>query len=90
MGMAGMLSLALGVALVLEKKVYMLQEALVVMLLVAISVAVILLFLVVFVLFQAGIRQAALWLKTALVRLSRLSHGQVSPPDSIIPPPIPR
>lgn len=90
LGMAGVLALSLLAALLLEKKVYMLQEALVVMLLVAVSVAVILLLLVVFVLFQAGIRQAALWLKTGIVRLGKLSHGHVSPPDSIIPPPIPR
>jgi hypothetical protein len=90
MGVIVALALSLLAVLALGKRVYMLQEALVVMLLIALSVAVILLFLVIFVLFQAGVRQAVLWLKTGIVRLSRLTNGQVSPPDSIIPPSIPR
>ena len=90
MGVTVALAFSLLAVLALVKKVYMLEEALVVMLLVALSVAIILLFLVVFVLFQAGIRQAFLLLRTGIVRLTRLTNGPVPPRDSIIPPSMPR
>jgi hypothetical protein len=90
MGVTAALALSLLAVLALGKRVYMLEEALTVMLLIAISVAVILILLVVFVLFQAGIRQVFLWLRAGIVRLARLTNGQVPPPDSIIPPSMPR
>jgi hypothetical protein len=74
----------------LGKRIYMLQEALVGMLLIAISVAVILILLVAFVLFQAGIRQSVQWMATGMSRLAKLSHRHVGPPDAILPPPIQR
>jgi hypothetical protein len=53
---------------------FMAQEAIVVMLLIAILVAVIFLFLVAFVLFQEGIRRAILWTTAGIGRLAKLSH----------------
>ena len=85
-----MLALPLLAALALWKRVYMVQEALVVMLLVALTVAIILLLLVGFVLFQAGMRGAILWMTTGIARLAKLSHRPVTPADPIIPPPFQR
>ena len=90
LGVAGVLALSLLAMLALVKRVYMVQEALVGMLLIAISVAVVLFLLVGFVLFQAGIRQAILWITTGIARLANLSHRHVTPPDPIIPPPFQR
>jgi hypothetical protein len=90
MGVTVALALSLLAVLALGKSVYMLQEALVGMLLIAVSVAVILILLVGFVLFQAGIRQATLWMTTGMSRLARLSHRHVAPPDTILPPPVQR
>jgi hypothetical protein len=86
-GVAVVLALLLLTALALGKMVYfMAQEALVVTLLLAIVVAVVLLLLIALVLFQAGIRRAALW-TTGIGRLAKLSPGQISPPRHIRPPP---
>jgi hypothetical protein len=90
LGVAGVLALSLLATLALVKRVYVVQEALVGMLLIAISVAVVLFLLVGFVLFQAGIRQAILWITTGIARLANLSHRHVTPPDPIIPPPFQR
>jgi hypothetical protein len=90
MGVAVALALSLLAVLALGKRVYMLQEALVGMLLIAISVAVILILSVGFVLFQAGIRRAVLWIATGMSRLAKLSHRHVGPPETILPPPIQR
>jgi hypothetical protein len=86
-GVAVVLAMLLLTALALGKMVYfMAQEALVVTLLLAIVVAVGLLLLIALVLFQAGIRRAALW-TTGIGRLAKLSHGQMSPPRRIGPRP---
>lgn len=90
MGVTVALALSLLAVLALGKRVYMLQEALVGMLLIAISVAVILMLSVGFVLFQAGIRRAGLWITTGMSRLAKLSHSHVGPPETILPPPIQR
>ncbi|SRR6266436_2017876 len=72
---AVVLALVLLAAWALGKMVYfMAQEAIVVMLLIAILVAVSLLFLVAFILFQEGIRRAILWTTTGIGRLGKLSH----------------
>lgn len=89
-GVAGVLALSLLATLALAKRVYMIQEALVGMLLIAISVAVVLFLLVSFVLFQAGIRRSFLWMKTGMARLAKLGHHHVSTPNPIIPPPFQR
>jgi hypothetical protein len=89
-GVAVMLALQILAALVPGKKVYMLQEILVVMILTAITVAAIWLFLVAFVLFQEGIRRAVLWIKSGIAQLALLSHRRVSPSDRIVPPPLQR
>ena len=89
-GMAGVLTLSLLGTLALVKRVYMVQEALVGMLLIAMSVAVVLFLLVSFVLFQAGIRQALWWMKTGMARLAKLSHRHVTTPNPIVPPPFQR
>jgi len=90
MGMVLVLALSLLAALAVMKRVYMVQEALVVMLVTALLVAAILFLLVCFVLFQAGIRQAILWTITVIPSLARLSHRQVATPDPISPPPFHR
>jgi hypothetical protein len=90
LGMATVLALSLLATLALVKRVYMVQEALVGMLLIAISVAVVLFLLVGFVLFQAGIRQAILWITTGTARLAKLSHRHVTPTNPIVPPPFQR
>jgi hypothetical protein len=72
---AVVLAILLLAAWALGKVVYfMAQEAIVVMLLIAILVAVIFLFLVAFVLFHEGIRRAILWTTTGIGRLAKLSH----------------
>jgi hypothetical protein len=92
MGLAAVLALQLLAALALGKRVYvyMVQEVLVVILLIAMSVAALLLLLVAFVLSQEGIRRAALWMKTGVLRLAKLSHRHAVPPAPIIPPPLQR
>jgi hypothetical protein len=90
MGMALVLALSLLAALTLVKRIYMVQEALIVMLLTALSVAVILLLLVGFVLFQAGIRRAILLMTTGAARLAKFSHRHVGATDPIVPPPFHR
>jgi hypothetical protein len=52
---------------------YMVEEFLVVLFLLAVSTATILVFAVAFILFQEGIRRAVLWLKTGVMRLAGLS-----------------
>ena len=71
-------------------KLYLLQEILVVLLLVALSMMGLLVFVVAFVLFQEGVRCAILWGKTGVGRLARLSHRHVNPPESIVHPTLPR
>ena len=90
MGVTVALALSLLAVLALGKQVYMLQEALVGMLLIAISVAAILILLVGFVLFQAGVRQAILWMTTGMSRLAKLGHRDVGSPETILPPPLQR
>jgi|SRR5580704_1668812 len=90
MGMVLVLALSLLAALALMKRVYMVEEALVVMLVTAILVTSILFLLICFVLFQAGIRQAILWTITVVPSLARFSHRQVTNPHPIIPPPLQR
>lgn len=90
LGVTAMLALSLLVVLALGKKVYMVQEALVVMLVIAICVAIILILLVGFVLFQAGVRRAILWMTAGITRLAKLSNRHVGPPGPIIPPPLQR
>lgn len=86
MGMALVLALSLLAALAVMKRVYMVQEAFVVMFVTALLVTAILFLLVCFVLFQAGIRQAILWTIAVIPSLARFSHRQVATPDPIIPP----
>jgi hypothetical protein len=90
MGVTVALAVSLLAVLALGKRVYMLQEALVGMLLIAISVAVILIFSLGFVLFQAGIRQTIQWMATGMSRLAKLSHRHVGPAETILPPPAQR
>ncbi len=90
MGTAVVLALILLVVLALVKRIYMIQEILIVTLVVAISVATILLLLVAFVLFQEGIRRAFLSTKMVILRLAKWSHRHVTGPDPIIPPPLQR
>jgi hypothetical protein len=89
-GVTVALALSLLAVLAVGKRVYMLQEAFVGMLLIAMSVAAILILLVCFVLFQAGIRQAFLWVAAGMSWLAKLSHRPVGPADSILPPPVQR
>jgi hypothetical protein len=86
LGVAIVLALQLLAALAVGRKFYMVQEVFVVMLLIAIAVAALLLLLVAIVLFQEGIRRPALWMKTGLLRIVKLSHRQVSPPEPLSPP----
>ena len=90
MGMVLVLALSLLIALALMKRVYMVEEALVVMLVTALSVTAILFLLICFVLFQAGMRQAFLWTITVIPSLARFNHRQVATPNPIIPPPLHR
>jgi hypothetical protein len=90
MGMVLVLALSLLAALAVMKKVYMVQEALVVMLVTALLIAAILLLLVCFVLFQAAIRRTILWTITVVPSLARFSHHQVATPSPIVPPPFHR
>src|SRR5208282_4427419 len=89
-GLAVVLALQLLAVLALGKRVYMVQEALVGMLVIAISVAATLLLLVAFVLFQDGARRAALWMKSGISRFAKLNHRRISPADTILPPPLHR
>jgi hypothetical protein len=90
MGMAAVLALLLLDVLAIGKKVYMLQEVLVVMLLTAISVAVILLLSVAFVLLQEGIRRAFHSAMTGLLRLTGFAPRPVGPRGPIGHPPLHR
>jgi hypothetical protein len=90
MGMVLVLALSLLAALGLMKRVYMVQEALVVMFVTALLVAAILFLLVCFVLFQAGIRRTILWTIAVIPSLARFSHRQVATSNPIIPPPFHR
>jgi hypothetical protein len=91
MGVAALLAVLLLAALAFGKMVYfMVQEALVVMLLIAITVVALWLFLVAFVLFQEGIRRAVLWTKNGIVRLALLSQRRVGSSEHTIPPPLQR
>lgn len=53
--------------------VYIVQEFLAVLVLLAVSAAAILVFAFAFILFQEGIRRAAIWAKTDVIRLAGLS-----------------
>jgi len=88
MGMAVVLALQLLVVLAIGKKVYMVQEVLVVMLLTAISVAAILLLSVAFVLLQEGIRRASHSAMTGLLRLTGSAPRPVGPRGPIGHPPL--
>jgi hypothetical protein len=90
MGMVLVLALSLLAALAAMKRVYMVQEALVVMFVTAILVSAILFLLVCFVLFQAGIRRTILWTITVVPSLAKFSHRQVASTNPIIPPPLQR
>jgi uncharacterized membrane protein YesL len=90
MGMVLVLALSLLAALAVMKRVYMVQEALIVMFVTALFVAAVLFLLVCFVLFQAGIRQAIQWTITVVPSLARFSHRQVATPSPIVPPPFHR
>src|SRR5271170_2773026 len=90
MGVAVVLALQLLAALALGKRFYMVQEVFVVMLLIAITVAALLLLLVAIVLFQEGMRRPALWMKSGMQRIVRLSHRPVRPADTLSPPPLRR
>jgi hypothetical protein len=90
MGMALVFALSLFAALAVMKKVYMVQEALVVMFVTALLVAAILFLLVCFVLFQAAISRTILWTITVVPSLARFSHRQVASTNPIIPPPLQR
>jgi hypothetical protein len=90
MGMVLVLALSLLAAAVAMKRVYMVQEALVVMFVTALLVAATLLLLVCFVLFQAGIRRTILWTIAVVPSLARFSHRQVASTNPIIPPPLQR
>jgi hypothetical protein len=73
-----MLALLLVAAVRLATRLYMVQEILVVLLLLAVSTVTVLGFAVAVILLQEGIRQAALWGKIGLIRLGNLSpqdHG---------------
>lgn len=83
--MAVVLAFVLLVVLAAEKRVYMVQEITIVMLLVAISVVAILLLSIAFVLFQEGIRQAIHSMKIGILRLAKFSRRHLGPPDSVIP-----
>ncbi len=87
---AVVLALFLLPVLVFLTKEYMVQEILIVTLVVAISVAALLVLMIVFVLFQEGTRRAILSTKNGLLRLVKLIHPQVNPPDPIIPRPLHR
>jgi hypothetical protein len=89
-GMAAVLALQLLVVLAIGKKVYMVQEVLVVMLLTAISVAAILLLSVAFVLLQEGIRRAFHSAMTGLLRLTGFAPRPVGPRGPIGHPPLHR
>jgi hypothetical protein len=71
-------------------KFYLTQEILVVLLLVALSMIIVLVIAVAFVLLREAIHRAFLWGKIGFVRLAGLSHRHVSPPESIVHPPLPR
>ena len=84
------LALQLFAALALGKRFYLVQEVFVVMLLIAITVAALLLLLVAFVLVQEGMRRPVLWMKSGMQRIVRLSHRPVGPADTLSPPPLRR
>jgi len=68
-----MLALLLVAAMRLLTKLYMVQEILVVVLLLAIATVTILAFAVAFILFHEGLRRAALWAKAGVIRHVSLS-----------------
>jgi hypothetical protein len=70
------LALLLVAAVRFLTKLYIVQEILVVLFLLAISTVTILTFAVAFMLLQEGIRRAALWTKIGLIRLAYLSPPQ--------------
>ncbi len=83
-----MLSLQVIVMLALGRNVFVAKEALVVILLVAISMAVILLLVVAVFLIHTGIRGGILWMTIGIVWLAELRHRRVSLAHPIIPPPM--
>ena len=90
MGMAVVLALLLLVVLAIGKRVYMLEEVLVAMLLTAISVAAILLLSVAFVLLQEGIRRAFHSGMTGLLRLTGFAPRPAGARGPIGHPPLHR
>ena len=69
------LALLLVVAMGFVRKLYVVQEILVVLLLLAIPIVTILVFGVAFILIQEGIRRAVLWAKNDAVRAVRMVVG---------------
>jgi hypothetical protein len=68
-----MFALLLVAAMGYVRKLYMVQEILVVLLLIAVPTLTVFVFTVAFILIQEGIRRAVLWAKTDIVRLASLS-----------------
>jgi hypothetical protein len=77
-------------ALQLAWKLYLVQEILVALLLVASLMLFLLVFALTFVLFQEGIRRIVHRGKTAFARLATLGHRQVPRRESIVHPTLPR
>jgi hypothetical protein len=68
-----MLALLFVATMGFARKLYIMQEAIVVLLLLAVLTAAILVLSVVFILFLEGISWAVLWRKTGITHLSRLA-----------------
>jgi hypothetical protein len=72
-GVRIMLALLLVAAMGFLMKLYVVQEILAVLLLLAVPTVTILVFGVAFILVQEGVRRAVLWTRTGIVRLASLS-----------------
>src|SRR6266705_6551263 len=79
------LALPLLAALALGEKVYvyMVQEVLVGMLVIVISLAAVLLLRITFIIFQEGMRRFVLWMKTGILQLAKWSYRQASRPNTV-------
>jgi hypothetical protein len=89
-GVRIVLALLLLAAIKFALRLYVVQEVLVVLLLVAITMMTALVFAVAFVLFQEGIRRTVLWTRTSVVPPAALNHGPVGPQGPIVHPTLPR
>jgi hypothetical protein len=89
-GVRIVLALLLLAAIKFALRLYVVQEVLVVLLLVAITMMTALVFAVAFVLFQEGIRRTVLWARTSVVPPAGLNHGPVGPQGPIVHPTLPR